>query len=138
MREGVKVKRLVTEEADTASSASFEFKLQRSRLRRVREREGRYLLRTNIGTAQPPEALWRFYIQLTEVEQAFKEIKNDLAVRPIYHQTEPRIGLAPLQDHRLLQQRGCIADALGHALSLAARGERTGLQAVHRTLVDDR
>jgi hypothetical protein len=81
----------VPKAADTATCASFEFKLERSRLRRVRAREGRYLLRTNIGAAQPPEALWRFYTQLTEVEQAFKEIKNDLAVRPIYHQLEPRI-----------------------------------------------
>ena len=52
--------------------------LQRSRLRRVREREGRYLLRTNIGTAQPPEALWRFYIQLTEVEQAASGVEAGL------------------------------------------------------------
>jgi len=77
--------------AEAATTASFEFKLQRSRLRRVRAREGRYLLRTNIGSAQPPEALWHFYVQLTEVEQAFKEIKNDLSVRPIYHRAEPRI-----------------------------------------------
>jgi transposase len=85
------VKVTVAKAADTATTGSLEFKLDRARLRRVRAREGRYLLRTNIGTAQPPEALWRFYIQLTEVEQAFKEIKNDLAVRPIYHQTESRI-----------------------------------------------
>ena len=38
-----------------------------------------------------PERLWTFYIQLTEVEQAFKELKHDLAVRPIYHQKESRI-----------------------------------------------
>ena len=85
------VKVTVAKAADTAATGSLEFKLDRARLRRVRAREGRYLLRTNIGTAQPPEALWRFYIQLTEVEQAFKELKNDLAVRPIYHQNESRI-----------------------------------------------
>ena len=49
-----------------------------------------YLLRTNL-TAQAPEQLCTFYIQLTEVEQAFKELKHDLAVRPIYHQKESRI-----------------------------------------------
>ena len=59
-------------------------------LRQVRRREGRYLLRTNL-TAQQPEVLWTFYIQLTEVEQAFKEIKHDLAIRPIFHKTEARI-----------------------------------------------
>ena len=62
----------------------------RTQLRQVRRREGRYLLRTNL-TAQQPGALWTFYIQLTEVEQAFKEIKHDLAIRPIFHQTEERI-----------------------------------------------
>jgi transposase len=81
----------VAKAADTANTGSLEFKLDRARLRRVRAREGRYLLRTNLGSAQPPEALWRFYVQLTEVEQAFKELKNDLAVRPIYHRAEPRI-----------------------------------------------
>lgn len=74
----------------SATTASLEFRLDRAKLRQVRRREGRYLLRTNIGNRQP-EALWRFYIQLTEVEQAFKEIKHDLSIRPIYHRTEPRI-----------------------------------------------
>lgn len=73
-----------------ATTASLEFQLDRSRLRQVRRREGRYLLRTNL-TAHQPDALWTFYIQLTEVEQAFKEIKHDLAIRPIFHKTEERI-----------------------------------------------
>lgn len=73
-----------------ATTASLEFQLDRSRLRQVRRREGRYLLRTNL-TAHQPDALWTFYIQLTEVEQAFKEIKHDLAIRPIFHRTEERI-----------------------------------------------
>lgn len=72
------------------TTASLEFQLDRSRLRQVRRREGRYLLRTNL-TAHQPDALWTFYIQLTEVEQAFKEIKHDLAIRPIFHKTEERI-----------------------------------------------
>ena len=80
----------VTWPKEAASTASLEFSLDRQRLRQVRRREGRYLLRTNL-TAQQPEALWTFYIQLTEVEQAFKEIKHDLAIRPIFHQTEERI-----------------------------------------------
>ena len=82
------VKLTLPKQADT--TASLEFSLDRQRLRQVRRREGRYLLRTNL-TAQQPDALWRFYIQLTEVEQAFKEIKHDLAIRPIFHKTEERI-----------------------------------------------
>jgi len=72
------------------TTASLEFTLDRQRLRQVRRREGRYLLRTNL-TAGEPTQLWTFYIQLTEVEQAFKEIKHDLAIRPIFHKTEERI-----------------------------------------------
>ena len=69
---------------------NFEFCLNRKKLRVVRRREGRYLLRSNL-TEHDPAQLWRFYIQLTEVEQAFKELKNDLAVRPVHHQKDERI-----------------------------------------------
>ncbi len=75
---------------DGAPDSALQFVLDRDRLRQARRREGRYLLRTNLGT-QEPEQLWSFYIQLTEVEQAFKELKHDLAVRPIYHHHEDRI-----------------------------------------------
>lgn len=78
------------EASSSSKTASFEFELDRARLRQVRRREGRYLLRTNLA-AHDPAQLWTFYIQLTEVEQAFKELKHDLAVRPIYHSSEKRI-----------------------------------------------
>jgi transposase len=80
----------VTVPKSTAKTASLQFRLDRDKLRQVRAREGRYLLRTNLS-AGAPEQLWTFYIQLTEVEQAFKELKHDLAVRPIFHRTEQRI-----------------------------------------------
>ena len=75
---------------DSVTTASLEFRLDRAKLRQVRRREGRYLLRTNLG-AHDPAQLWTFYIQLTEVEQAFKELKHDLAVRPIFHHSVDRI-----------------------------------------------
>lgn len=68
----------------------FSFRLNRKKLRQVRRREGRYLLRTNL-CGRDPDELWRFYIQLTEVEAAFKHLKSDLQLRPIYHQLERRI-----------------------------------------------
>jgi len=68
----------------------FSFRLRCDRLRRVRRREGRYLLRSNMG-AEDPATLWRLYMQLIEIEQAFKELKHDLAIRPIFHQREARI-----------------------------------------------
>jgi hypothetical protein len=70
--------------------ATFSFALDRAKLRQVRRREGRYLLRTNLCGKDPAE-LWRFYIQLVEVEAAFKTLKDELQLRPIYHQCEPRI-----------------------------------------------
>ena len=69
---------------------TFAFTLNRQRLRACRRHEGRYLLRSNL-TGKAPAELWSFYIQLTEVEQAFKELKGDLAIRPVYHQTDERI-----------------------------------------------
>jgi transposase len=68
----------------------FSFKLRKDKLRVARRREGRYLLRSNMPE-RPPEQLWQFYLQLVQVEQAFKHLKSDLALRPIYHKKEARI-----------------------------------------------
>ena len=78
-------------EADqTVTEKTFRYALRKDKLRQVRRREGRYLLRSNL-THEDPAQLWQYYIQLTEVEQAFKELKSDLAIRPIHHQTDERI-----------------------------------------------
>ena len=69
---------------------TFTFSLRRDKLRTVRRREGRYLLRSNLRD-EDPATLWQYYIRLTEIEQAFKELKHDLAIRPIYHQTDKHI-----------------------------------------------
>ncbi len=69
---------------------AFTFALDKAKLRAVRRREGRYLLRSNL-TETDPVQLWEFYLQLVEVEAAFKNLKSDLAVRPIFHQVEQRI-----------------------------------------------
>jgi transposase len=81
--------RLVNLEVDP-TAAAFTYRLDKDKLRIVRRREGRYLLRSNL-TASDPAQLWRFYLQLTQVEEAFKNLKGDLAVRPIYHQDQARI-----------------------------------------------
>jgi len=73
-----------------SEGANFTFTLNRQKLRQARRREGRYLLRTNL-CGQEPAQLWQFYIQLVEVEAAFKNLKDDLQLRPIYHQLESRI-----------------------------------------------
>jgi hypothetical protein len=74
----------------TARSATFSYRLNRDKLRQARRREGRYLLRTNL-TEHDPAKLWAYYLQLVAVEEAFKNIKGDLAIRPIFHQLEERI-----------------------------------------------
>lgn len=66
------------------------YQLNRDKLRIVRRREGRYLLRTNL-TDYDPDALWRYYMQLVFVEEAFRTLKGDLAIRPVYHQKPDRI-----------------------------------------------
>lgn len=72
-------------------SAQLNFALRKDKLRQARQREGRYLLRSNLTTGRSPEELWQLYIQLTEVEAAFKSLKDDLSLRPIHHQLEHRI-----------------------------------------------
>lgn len=76
---------------DTQEPApEFSFALRWDKLREARRREGRYLLRCNLPE-RPPEQLWGFYLQLVQVEQAFKHLKGDLALRPIHHQDAERI-----------------------------------------------
>lgn len=70
--------------------ASFTYRLHREKLRSARRREGRYLLRTNLSETDPAK-LWSLYLQLVAVEEAFKNLKGDLAIRPIFHQHEQRI-----------------------------------------------
>jgi hypothetical protein len=80
--------RLVRVEVNPESRLAFT--LNREKLRQVRRREGRYLLRTNL-TEQDPARLWQLYMRLLQVEEAFRNLKGDLALRPIHHQREDRI-----------------------------------------------
>jgi transposase len=73
-----------------ADGRTFTFQLRRAKYRIWRRREGRYLLRTNL-TQTDPKVLWEYYLQLVEVEGAFKLLKDDLAVRPIFHQKQSRV-----------------------------------------------
>jgi len=74
----------------TPKEGGLRFELRKDRLRQVRRREGRYLLRTNL-TETDPVRLWTLYMHLSHVEEAFRNLKGDLAVRPIYHQKADRI-----------------------------------------------
>jgi hypothetical protein len=110
----------VTWPKDASSTASLEFSLDRQRLRQVRRREGRYLLRTNL-TAQQPETLWTFYIQLTEVEQAFKEIKHDLAIDGV----GPQAGAGAGRDVSCIRPPRVAAARAGDLTQPTQTGPRT-------------
>jgi len=73
-----------------AKSSKFTYALNRKKLRIARRREGRYLLRTNLAE-NDPALLWQYYSQLVAVEEAFRNLKGDLAIRPVFHQTEARL-----------------------------------------------
>lgn len=99
------------------NATTFGFALRKDRLRQVRRREGRYLLRTNL-THYDPAQLWKFYIQLTQIEEAFKNLKGDLAIRPIFHQLEHRI-----EAHILVAFLAyCLQVTLRHKLRAHAPG----------------
>lgn len=100
--------------------ASFGYWLNRKKLREVRRREGRYLLRTNL-TETDPAKLWEYYLQLVAVEEAFKTLKGDLAIRPIFHQDEKRI-----EAHIFIAFLAyCLHVTLGHRLKQLAPGLST-------------
>src|SRR6266446_5803081 len=73
-----------------ADAATFSYRLDRDKLRQTRSREGRYLLRTNL-VEEDPAKLWNHYLLLVAVEEAFKNLKGDLAIRPVFHQLEARV-----------------------------------------------
>ena len=81
--------RLIEVKVDKAG-AGFTYRLNRQKLKVTRRREGRYLLRTNL-TETDPVKLWNYYLQLGQVEEAFRTLKSDLAIRPIFHQDQSRI-----------------------------------------------
>ena len=69
---------------------NFSYSLNRNTYKKMILRDGMYLLRTNL-TETRPDVIWERYVLLTHVEAAFKSLKSDLAVRPVYHQLEHRV-----------------------------------------------
>ena len=76
--------------AEATGQCTLSFELDRKKLRQVRKREGRYLLRSNLSS-NDPAPLWELYLLLVNIEQAFKDLKGDLRIRPIWHQLDHRI-----------------------------------------------
>ena len=84
------VKMTIPAEGEPVSRATFRFQVDRVKLRQAEHRDGHYLLRSNL-TAEDPAVLWTRYIQLTQIEAAFRTLKSDLGLRPIYHRLDRRV-----------------------------------------------
>jgi len=68
---------------------TFSFQVDKVKLKASEQRDGHYLLRSNL-TAEDPAVLWARYVQLTQIESVFRSLKSELGVRPIYHRLEHR------------------------------------------------
>jgi len=75
---------------ETPEGVRLFWHLRAERLAWRQMREGAYLLRTNLR-AESPQQLWTMYMQLTEAEAAFRALKSELSIRPLFHQKEPRV-----------------------------------------------
>ena len=84
------VKITVPKPQEEVTRQTFQFRLDRSKLEEAARRHGHYLLRTNL-TGENPEVRWDRYLQLTQIEAAFKCLKSELRIRPIYHPVEQRL-----------------------------------------------
>lgn len=78
------------QEGEEVNATTFTFRLALDRYRQWYRREGRYLLRTNL-TETDPKLLWEYYLQLVAIEGAFKNLKDELQIRPVFHQKEERV-----------------------------------------------
>lgn len=76
--------------ADGKRVTDFDFILNHEKYRRMIYRDGMYFLRTN-QTGKEAVELWQQYMLQCNVEQAFKELKSDLGIRPVYHHKEERV-----------------------------------------------
>src|SRR3970282_1703643 len=84
------VKIRVPQAAAEVRRETFTFATDKEKLRKAEQRDGHYLLRSNL-TGEDPGVLWERYVQLTQIEAAFKTMKSELGLRPIYHQLGHRV-----------------------------------------------
>jgi transposase len=75
---------------DTPEGVGLSWQMKEDRKTWREAREGAYLLRTNVQ-AETAQELWAKYMQLTEAEASFRALKSELAIRPLFHQLEPRV-----------------------------------------------
>ncbi len=84
------VKMQVPDAKQPVTRESFRFTVDQNKLKEAELRDGHYLLRSNLTSADPA-VLWTRYVQLTQIEGAFRSLKSELGIRPIYHHLEHRV-----------------------------------------------
>ena len=79
----------IPQKDEAVTRATFSFHTDQAKLRAAEQRDGHYLLRSNL-TGEDPAVLWTRYVQLTQIESVFRSLKSELGIRPIYHQLQHR------------------------------------------------
>jgi transposase len=111
------VKIRLPKDGQQVTRETFTFTVDKTKLKDAEFRDGHYLLRTNLA-AEDPAVLWQRYMQLTQIEAAFKCLKSDLGIRPIHHQLEHRV-----EAHILVAFLAyCLTVTLKHRLQMHAPG----------------
>jgi transposase len=77
-------------EGEAVTRNSFQFRVDQPKLRAAELQDGHYLLRSNL-VGEDPAVLWERYVQLAQIEAAFKTMKSELGIRPLYHQLGHRV-----------------------------------------------
>jgi len=77
-------------EGEAVTRETFTFAVNKEKLKKAELRDGHYLLRSNL-VGEDPAVLWERYVQLTQIEAAFRSLKSDLGIRPIHHQLQHRV-----------------------------------------------
>ncbi|MGC2419293.1 MAG: IS1634 family transposase [Candidatus Acidiferrales bacterium] len=80
----------VPREGETVTRHSFHFRVDQPKLQAAELQDGHYLLRSNL-VGEDPAVLWERYVQLAQIEAAFKAMKSELGIRPLYHQLGHRV-----------------------------------------------
>src|SRR6201987_5158405 len=107
----------VPHEGETVTHNSFQFRVDQPKLRAAELQDGHYLLRSNL-VGEDPAVLWERYVQLAQIEAAFKTMKSELGIRPLYHQLGHR-----LEAHILVAFLAyCLLVTLKHRLQALAPG----------------
>jgi transposase len=80
----------IPDEGQRPTPQNFHYELNAEAYREALDRDGSYILRSN-AIQEDATTMWSMYMQLVWIEAAFKSMKSDLAIRPIWHQLQPRV-----------------------------------------------